>query len=88
MASYKLSFKRSAEKELRKISKPDLRRIVERIEALSRDPRPSGAHRMKGEGRYWRLRQGDYRVVYEINDREMEISVVKIGHRREVYADM
>lgn len=43
---------------------------------------------MKGEGRYWRVRQGDYRVVYEINDRDFGINIVKIGHRREVYTDL
>ncbi|HNV86434.1 MAG TPA: type II toxin-antitoxin system RelE/ParE family toxin [Candidatus Omnitrophota bacterium] len=82
---YKLSFKRSAEKELRKIPPPDISRLVQKIGALSDEPRPLGAQMLKGDNRYFRLRQGDYRIVYEINDGTREITVIKIGHRREVY---
>ena len=85
MASYKLFFKRSAEKELHRIPKSDIHRIVQKVHALSEEPRPSGACMLKGEGRYWRIRQGDYRVVYEVNDSSHEISILKVGHRREVY---
>ncbi len=85
MASYKISFRHSAEKELRKIPKPDLRRLVERIGALSNNPRPSGAQMLKGENRYYRIRQGDYRVVYEVDDPAQQVIVIKVGHRREVY---
>lgn len=85
MASYKLFFKRSAEKELRKISSPTLNRIVEKIEALSHNPRPSGAQMLKGEGRYFRIRKGDYRIIYEVDDSAQVITIIKIGHRREVY---
>jgi len=85
MASYKLFFKRSAEKELRKILPPDLHRIVERVKALSYDPRPSGAQMLKGEARYFRIRQGDYRIIYEVDDSAQQVAVIKIRHRREVY---
>ena len=85
MASYRLFFKRSAEKELRKIIPPYLHRIVEKIRALSNDPRPPGVQMLKGEGQYFRLRQGDYRVIYEVDDSARKITVIKVGHRREVY---
>ena len=85
MVSYKILVKQSAEKELRKISPPNLTKIVNRIHSLSNQPRPSGAQMLKGEARYYRIRQGDYRVIYEINDAEKFVNVIKIGHRREVY---
>ena len=85
MGSYSLRFKRSAEKELRKISPPDAGRVVQRIRDLSREPRPSGVQMLKEQGRYLRIRQGDYRIVYEIDDASQEVTIIKIGHRREVY---
>ncbi len=85
MASYKLSFKRTAEKELRKIPSPDLRRVIKAIQALAHDPRPSDVRMLKGPNRYWRIRQGDYRVIYEIDDTAKQIVVIKVGNRRDVY---
>lgn len=85
MASYKVFFKRSSEKELRAISKPYLSKIIEKIKALSENPRPHGVQMLKGEARYYRLRQGNYRIVYEVDDIGQTISIFKIGHRREVY---
>ena len=85
MASYNIFFKRSAEKELRTIPKPYLSKIVEKIKALSQNPRPQGAQLLKGEGRYFRLRQGDYRIIYEVDDANQKVTIIKVGHRREVY---
>lgn len=85
MDSYKILFKRSAEKELRKIPPSYLKRITEKIGTLAHQPRPTGIQMLKGEDRYFRLRQGDYRVIYEVNDIVKEIIIIKIGHRREVY---
>lgn len=85
MASYKLSVKRSAEKELRKISPPDLRRVVNTIKALAHDPRPQGVRLLKDPDRHWRVRQGDYRIIYEVDDAAHHITVIKVGHRRDVY---
>jgi len=82
--SYKLVIKKSAERELRAIRQPDLRRIVDRIRALAGNPRPAGHEKLSGEERY-RVRQGDYRIVYAIDDARRTVEVVKIGHRREVY---
>lgn len=83
-ASYSLQFKRSAEKELRALPKTDLHKVVERIQNLAVDPRPQGYQKLSGHNQY-RIRQGDYRILYMINDSDRMIEIVKIGHRREVY---
>ena len=84
MASYSLEIKRSAAKELAQLPPKDRGRIVARIQALADDPRPVGAEKLSGQERY-RVRQGDYRILYEIEDQILRIMVVKIGHRRDVY---
>ena len=84
MASYSLEIKRSAAKELAQLPPKDRGRVVARIQALADDPRPVGAEKLSGQERY-RVRQGDYRILYEIEDQILRIMVVKIGHRRDVY---
>ncbi|MEK6543148.1 MAG: type II toxin-antitoxin system RelE/ParE family toxin [Elusimicrobiota bacterium] len=84
MDSYRVLIRRSAQKELRRIPPPDLRRIVSKISGLSQDPRPQGSEKLSGDDRY-RIRQGDWRIVYGIDDESRTVMVVKIGHRREVY---
>ena len=84
MASYSVRIKRSAAKELEAIPLKDRRRIVSRIKALHIEPRPSGCEKLSGEEKY-RLCQGDYRILYEIADRELIVTVVRIGNRRDVY---
>ena len=84
MGSYRIQIKRSAERELRGIPKKDLQRIARRLGTLSRDPRPPGCEKLSGQERY-RIRQGDYRVVYSIDAGTRTVTIVKIGHRREVY---
>lgn len=84
MASYSVRIKRSAAKELEATPLKDRRRIVTRIERLADDPRPPGSEKLSGEEKY-RVRQGNYRIAYEIIDQELIIYVVKIGHRRDVY---
>jgi mRNA interferase RelE/StbE len=84
MARYELRFKTSVAKDMRDVPKTDLRRILERIEALRDDPRPAGCEKLSAQERY-RIRQGNYRILYEILDLEVIVEVVKIGHRREVY---
>ena len=84
MAKYKITIKKSAAKELEGISKKDLRRIVKRIQSLARNPRPQGCQKLSGQSRF-RLRQGDYRIVYSIEDKDCIVDIVKIGHRREIY---
>ena len=84
MASYSIEIKRSAAKELTQLPPKDRGRIIARIQALADDPRPVGAEKLSGQDRY-RVRQGDYRILYEIEDEVLRIVVVKIGHRRDVY---
>jgi mRNA interferase RelE/StbE len=81
---YRILIKPSAAKELDSIPKVDLKRIVKRIQNLSEIPRPAGCEKLSAEDKY-RLRQGRYRIVYSIDDKNREVLVVKVGHRREVY---
>ena len=84
MAEYKLFFKKSVQKDFNTIPKNDLRRILNRIEALIKDPRPPGCEKLTGQERY-RLRQGRYRTVYSIQDDALTVWVVKVGHRKHFY---
>lgn len=84
MASYSVRVKRSAAKEIEALLPKDRRRVVAKIQALSSDPRPVGCEKLSGEDKY-RLRQGDYRILYEIIDSELIVTVVKVGNRRDVY---
>jgi mRNA interferase RelE/StbE len=84
MASFEIRFKESMAKDLRHLPNKDVKRILERIEALRNDPRPAGCEKLSAQERY-RVRQGVYRIIYEIRDNELVVIVVKVGHRREVY---
>lgn len=83
MARHELAFRKSVAKDLRAFPKHDVKRIIQRVLALADEPRPIGCEKLSGEERY-RIRQGDYRVVYEIADARLIVLVVKVGHRREV----
>jgi mRNA interferase RelE/StbE len=84
MESYRVLIRRSAAGELEKIPKKDLRRIVERILGLEAEPGPQGCEKLSAQERY-RIRQGDYRIVFSIDDGGRTIDIVKIGHRSEIY---
>ncbi len=84
MARYSLLFKRSISKDLRSIPKQDVRRILKRIDLLADDPRPSGSEKLSTQELY-RIRQGRYRIIYEIQDIVLIVVVVKIGKRSDVY---
>jgi mRNA interferase RelE/StbE len=84
MGEYKIFFKESVEKDLRSIPKKDIKKILTRIEALAQEPRPQGCEKLSGQEKY-RIRQGAYRIIYSIQDQELTVWVVKIGHRKEVY---
>ncbi|HRW65752.1 MAG TPA: type II toxin-antitoxin system RelE/ParE family toxin [Candidatus Competibacter sp.] len=84
MASYELVFKKSVAKDLRSIPKKDVARILKRIEALRDDPRGEGCIKLSAQERY-RVRQGVYRIIYEIREHELIVMVVKVGHRSEIY---
>jgi mRNA interferase RelE/StbE len=86
VAAFRVEIKRSAVRELDAIEPRALRRrIVARIGALAGEPRPPGVEKLAGGGSYWRVRQGAYRIVYEIDESERRVVVVRIGHRRDVY---
>lgn len=83
---YALRIKASAAKELEAIDGASTRhRIVEVVQSLAADPRPTGCKKLAGRDAAYRLRVGDYRVVYTVSDREVVVEIIKIGHRREVY---
>ena len=84
MEKYKLVFKRSITKDLRTIPKKDVTRILKCLNALAEDPRAPGCEKLSGQARY-RVRQGVYRVIYEIDDDGRVIVVVKVGRRAVVY---
>lgn len=84
MASYELVFKKSVAKDLRAFPKQEVKRIMQRIRSLADDPRPAGCEKLSGQERY-RVRQGAYRIIYEIEDARLIVLVVKVGHRRDVY---
>jgi mRNA interferase RelE/StbE len=84
MGRYRVVFRKSVAQDLRRIPNRDLQRILAMIELLSEEPRPPGIEKLSGQEKY-RVRQGNYRIIYEINDDEIVVVVVKIGHRKDVY---
>ena len=84
MANYKILIKSSAAKELAKLPKKDIQRISSKIKSLSVDPRPHGCEKLSTQERY-RIRQGNYRIVYSIEDDKLIVFVIKIAHKSQVY---
>jgi mRNA interferase RelE/StbE len=86
VASYKLVIKRSAAKEIESIGQKKTRqRVVERIQDLADDARPHGCEKLSGKHPRYRIRQGPFRILYEIKDEELIVYVVKVADRRDVY---
>ena len=84
MGEYRILFRESVYKDLRSIPIGDVTRILDRISSLARDPRPAGCEKLTGQERY-RVRQGNYRIIYSIHDDRGEVRVVRVGHRKDVY---
>jgi mRNA interferase RelE/StbE len=84
VASYSLQIRRSAAKELEAVPLKDRRRIVTRIEGLRTEPRPPRCEKLSGGDKY-RIRQGNYRILYEIQDQALIVTVVRVGDGRDVY---
>jgi mRNA interferase RelE/StbE len=84
VASYRLLIKPSAAKELEGLPTKDRKRVVARMQGLSAQPRPPGCEKLTGHDLF-RVRQGDYRILYEVQDTDVVVIVFKIGHRRDVY---
>ncbi|MFT7687686.1 MAG: mRNA interferase RelE/StbE [Candidatus Azotimanducaceae bacterium] len=84
MEKFRVTFKKSVAKDLRSIPNADVKRILEKIDSLRENPRAAGCIRLSTQERY-RVRQGLYRIIYEIRDQLLVIHVVKIGHRSVTY---
>ena len=85
MSSYRVLLTSSAERELKKLPANIVARIISRLESLAYDPRPAGCKKLQGGDREWRIRVGDYRVIYTISDKKFLVEVTRIRHRSEVY---
>ena len=84
MGRYRIVFRKSVARDMRRIPDRDLRRILATIDSLSEDPRPAGTEKLSGQERY-RVCQGDYRIIYEIHDEVLLVLVIRVDHRRNVY---
>ena len=85
MASYKIVWKRSAKKELKKLDKQVILRILQAVENLAEDPLQAGTKKLVGSDSIYRIRVGDYRIIYNIESSILTIEIVKVGHRGQVY---
>ena len=84
MGRYRLVVRESVAKDLRDIPKQDVSRILDSLKSLAKEPRPPGSQKLSGQERY-RIRRGAYRILYEIDDTDICIVIVKVGHRKDVY---
>jgi mRNA interferase RelE/StbE len=84
---YKVEVRRRAQQALDRLPKTDFEAVVEAMKELAQTPRPRGIEKVKTTG-LWRIRQGDYRIIYDIDDNQQLVTVVRIGHRREIYRSL
>ncbi len=84
---YKVELRRQAQRALDKLPKSDFQSVIGAIKGLTQIPRPRGIEKVKSTG-LWRIRQGDYRIIYAINDNEHLVTIVRVGHRREIYRSL
>ena len=85
MARYEVSVARSVQKALSKLPKKDVQNIVRSIEGLAHNPYPDGCRKLRGEEFVYRVRQGHYRIIYEVLNSKLVVLVLKVGHRKNVY---
>lgn len=83
--SYSVELTTAAARQVKKLPQPARRRVVAAIESLVQDPRPHGAKKLVGEQTAWRVRVGDYRIIYDVVDEQLLVTVVRAAHRRDVY---
>jgi mRNA interferase RelE/StbE len=83
--TYVVEFTTAAARDVRKLPKPVRQRLLDEIERLGDDPRPPGSTKLVGESDAWRIRVGEYRVIYDVYDERLRVLVVRAAHRREVY---
>ena len=84
---YRIEVRRRVQRALNKLPKPDFQAVIEAIKDLAQTPRPRGIEKVKSTG-LWRIRQGDYRIIYAIDDKESLVIIVRVGHRREIYRSL
>ncbi len=82
---YEVLLERRAERDLKRLPAKEFHRIIREIKALAENPKPVGCHRIAGSKSDWRIRVGDYRVIYELDEKAKAIRVMRVRHRREVY---
>jgi mRNA interferase RelE/StbE len=87
MAKWAVNYHRDLEKEIRRLPKPHIRRILEAIESLSNDPHPSGSKKIQGHD-LWRVQVGVYRIIYQIDDENQIVNTYRIGHRKGIYRNL
>ena len=85
MASYKVCWKRSAKTELKRLDRSIIPKIIEAVEELAREPCPTGSRKLQGSEQLWRIRVGNYRVVYSIETAELTIEIIRVAHRQSAY---
>lgn len=83
--TYRVEFTSAAARQVKKLPRPARDRVLAAIEALAADPRPPGSTKLVGEESAWRLRVGDYRIIYDVFDEVLTVVIVRSGHRRDVY---
>ena len=84
---YKIELRRRAQRALDRLPKTDFPAVVEAIKELAQTPRPRGVENVKSTG-LWRIRQGDYRIIYGVDDNQQLVTIVRVGHRREIYRSL
>jgi mRNA interferase RelE/StbE len=84
---YRVNLRRQAQRALDKLPKSDFQVVIEAIKGLAQTPRPRGIEKIKSTG-LWRIRQGDYRIIYAIDDNEHLVTIVRVGHRKEIYRSL
>ena len=84
---YALKIKKSAERDLKRLPKTLFLRLNEQILTLRQEPRPTGVRKLQGKLEGWRVRVGEYRIVYQIDDAAQVVTIVRVRHRRDVYVD-
>lgn len=82
---YRITLARSAEKELAHIPEPYFSALARKIDGLAKQPFPAGVKKIKGTSQGWRVRAGDYRIIYEVDERSKTVNISAIGHRKEIY---
>jgi mRNA interferase RelE/StbE len=88
MGSYSVEWKNSAVRELKRLDRAVIRRLVELVESLAAEPRPAGCKKLAGTEHTYRVRSGDYRVVYNVQDRKLVVEVIRVGHRSKIYNEI